>query len=160
MICRMVAGGRPSGCSPSAVGISGNSLASIPLMFDSDRPLRRWTLMVRTLSSISMRPACIELTQSVRRRAGRVTAPSSSIWLPSQQLTPTSRLVAASFRRSSSVLNRMLLSTGNVLREETARPTMDRPLARFSCMTDRRTATPPEVTINLRDSEGMTQLYN
>ena len=26
------------------------------------------------------------------------------------------------------------------LREETARPTMDRPLARFSCKTDRRTA--------------------
>ncbi len=43
------------------------------------------------------------------------------------------------------VLSRMLLKTGSVLRVETARPTMESPLARFSCRTDKRTAIPSRV---------------
>ena len=57
-------------------------------------------LIVRTTISMSILSGGIELTQSVSSRAGSVIAPSSSTCAPSQQLTPTSRLVAASFRRS------------------------------------------------------------
>ena len=143
MILRSVAAGSPSVFALSAVGISGNSLASIPLMFDSERLHLRCMLIWRTTISMSIRSGCIEFTQSVSSRAGRVIAPLSSTCAPSQQLTPTSRLVAASFRRLSSVLSRMLPRTGSVLREETARPTMDRPFEKFSWRTERRMMQPP-----------------
>ena len=64
--------------------------------------------------------------------AGTVVAPSSSTLAPIQQVMPISRLVAESFNRPWSVASRMLLSTGSVERVATARPTIDRPLARFS----------------------------
>jgi len=66
-------------------------------------------------------------------RAGTVVAPSSSTLAPIQQLIPTSRLVAESFSRPASVARSTLPSTGSVERGETARPTMLRPFARFSC---------------------------
>jgi hypothetical protein len=45
---------------------------------------------------------------------------------------PISKFVAASFNRPLSVAMRILPSTGSVERVATARPTTDKPLARFS----------------------------
>src|SRR6186997_233624 len=49
---------------------------------------------------------------------------------------PISRLVAVSLRPASSVRSRTLASTGRELRLLTARLTVDRPRARFSCITE------------------------
>jgi hypothetical protein len=48
----------------------------------------------------------------------------------------------------------MLLSTGNVLRDDTARPTMDNPLARFSCkQLTLTTASPGDFHVDRLDAE-------
>ena len=52
---------------------------------------------------------------------------------PIQQVMTISRLVAESLRRPLSTASRTLPSTGRVDRGLTARPTVLRPLARFSC---------------------------
>ena len=81
------------------------------------------------------------LTNSLNKRAGTVIAPSSSTLAPIQQLIPISRFVAARRNWLSFASNKILPNTGIVLREETARLTTDRPLARFSCRQLTRTGT-------------------
>ena len=76
------------------------------------------------------------LTTSVRRRAGTVMAPSTSILPGTQAEMPISRLVAVRRRPPSWVLRSTLDRTGNVARLLTARLTRDRPRARFSCIKD------------------------
>ena len=82
---------------------------------------------------MSMRSGGSELTNSVSRRAGTVVVPSSSTLAPIQVVMAMVRSVAASRSRDSSAASRMLLSTGSVLRLETARATVARPFCRFSC---------------------------
>ncbi len=116
----------------SAPGMRGKSVASMPRTLFSNRPHLRFSVCVRTTSSMSTRSAGSAPTRSTNVRAGTVVAPSSSTFAPIQQVMPISRLVAESFKRPWSVASRMLLSTGNVERVATARPTTDKPLARFS----------------------------
>jgi hypothetical protein len=68
--------------------------------------------------------------------AGTVVDPSSRIFAPIQQVIPNSRFVAERLRRPSSVAINTFPKTGRVLRGETARETMLKPWARFSCNTD------------------------
>ncbi len=118
--------------SPSAVGMMGNSAASMPRMLASYWAQRRCRVWVRTVNSMSMRSAGRLLTNSLNSLAGMVVDPSSSTLAPIQQLMPISRLVAARRSWPSLASSKMLPKTGNVLRDETARLTIDRPLARFS----------------------------
>jgi hypothetical protein len=64
-----------------------------------------------------------------------VVEPSCSIFAPIQQVMPSSRLVAESRSRPSSVAISTFESTGRVLRGETARETRLNPRARLSCKT-------------------------
>jgi hypothetical protein len=75
---------------------------------------------------------------SVKRRAGTVVDPSSSIMAGTHRLIPISRSVAERRRRPSSVASRILLVIGRVLRalEATPLPTMPRPRLNCSCCTD------------------------
>ena len=69
---------RVVGRSP-AVWIAGNSSASMPLMWVSKRPLRRWSDSPAVSSRSTLSPAGSELTRSVSSLAGTVVAPSVSI---------------------------------------------------------------------------------
>src|SRR3990172_2758876 len=113
-----------------------------------DAPQRTLSFWVRTFRCISTRSLGKVDTRSVNVRAGTVVEPSSSTFAPIQQLIPTSRLVAESRRRPSSVATRTFASTGSVLRGLTARETMFRPCAKFSCKTETfmDAATPPQIT--------------
>ena len=62
--------------------------------------------------------------------------PSSSILAPIQVVIPNSRLVADKRKRPSSDAIKTFAKTGNVLRGETARETIPKPWAIFSCNTD------------------------
>jgi hypothetical protein len=108
----------------------------MPLMFASRRCDVRLRVCVRVISSSLIGPAGSELTNSVRRRAGTVIAPSSCTSAPTQQWMPISRSVAESFSRDASVASRMFDRTGSVLRLATARLTMASPRARFSWRQD------------------------
>ena len=68
-------------------------------------------------------------------RAGTVVEPSCSMRAVIQHVMPSSRLVAESRKRPSSEATRMFDRTGSVDRGDTARETMPRPWARFSCKT-------------------------
>ena len=120
----------------SGTGMGGNSCASMHLISVFELPQRTFRLWVRTLSDISTRSLGRVLIRSVKVRAGTVVEPSSSILAPIQQVMPSSRLVADRRRRPSSVATRTFESTGRVLRGETARETMLRLCARFSCRTE------------------------
>ena len=102
-------------------------------MLASKRAHFRLRVCVRSDNSMSICPAGNEFTNSVRSRAGTVILPSSSTRAPIQQLMPISKLVAASRNRPPSDSSRMLARTGSVDLLATARPTVTRPLARFSC---------------------------
>ena len=114
-------------------GMIGNSSASRPLMFASYGPDFRCTVFVRTLRESSTLPGGSELTKSMKSFAGTVMAPSSSTFAGTQQLIPTSRLVAVSLRRPASVRRRTLPRIGRLPRVETPRPAIPNPWARFSC---------------------------
>ncbi len=116
-----------------AVATAGNSWASIPLIFDSKRAQRILSVWVASSSCISIRSGGKELTNSVNRRAGTVIAPVFSTLAPTQQLIPSSKLLADNFNCPLSVANKTFDSTGSVLRLATTRPTILKPLARFSC---------------------------
>ncbi len=73
-----------------------------------------------------------EVMNSLSNLAGTVVAPSSSIFAPTQHEIAISRLVAASFKRPSSVEMSTLEVIGRVERTAAARPTTLKPLARFS----------------------------
>ena len=124
-----------------AVWTVGKSSASMPLTWVAKRPQRRCSVSAPCNSSSTFSDAGSVPTRSVRSRAGMVVAPSVSIRPGIQHVMPISRLVAVSLRPASSVLRRTLLSTGSVLREETARETTDSPRARFSCITESFTLT-------------------
>ena len=66
---------RVVGRSPAA-WIAGNSSASMPLMWVSKRPLRRWSDSPAVSSRSTLSPAGSELTRSVSSLAGTVVAPS------------------------------------------------------------------------------------
>ncbi len=125
---------------PSMVGMMGKLAASMPFMLASKLAQRRLSVCVRVDNSMSMRSGGRLLTNSVSRRAGTVIEPSSSTLAPIQQVTPISRLVAASRSWLSRASSMMLASTGMVLRDDTARPTIASPFARFSCRQLTRTA--------------------
>src|SRR3970040_961582 len=91
------------------------------------RTLSDW---VRTVRDMSIWPEGKAPTMSAKVLAGTVVEPSSSNFAPIQQVIAISRLVAERRRRELSVAIRMLLRTGRVLREATARLTMLNPLAR------------------------------
>src|SRR3972149_2301956 len=128
---------------PSATGgTGGKSAASMPETEASLRAQLRFSCFARAGRDMSMRSLGREVTKSVRRRAGMVTAPSSSTWAPIQQVMAISRFVATSFRRPSSLARRTWEAWGSVLRLPTALPTTERPLARFSCRQDIFIASP------------------
>jgi len=131
-------------------GMIGNSSASIPLMFASYGPDRRCTVFVRTFSESSTLPGGSELTKSMNSLAGTVIAPSSSTFAGTQQLMPTSRLVAVRRRRPESVRSRTLPRMGRLPLVETPLPAIPSPCARFSCK--QMTFTRPSPLVPSRDS--------
>ena len=119
-----------------------------------EAPQRTFKVWVRTLSDISTCLSASVPTSSVKVRAGTVVEPSSWILAPIQQVMPSSRLVAERRKRPSSVATNTLASTGRVLRVDTARETMLRPWARFSCRTD------TFIVGTLRDLVAVNRVYN
>src|SRR5687767_271419 len=122
---------------------TGNSSASMPLMLDLLFP--QVSLSVRSFgdSTRSIRWFGRDATRSVRSFAGTVISPSSVTLPGTQQLIPISRLVAVSLSPEFSVLSSTLASTGRVARLLTARLTVPRPRARFSCITEMFMPTSP-----------------
>src|SRR5688572_17561172 len=133
-----------AGASPMAA-TTGNSSASMPLMLD--RLFPQVSLRVRSFcdSTRSIRWFGRDATRSVRSFAGTVISPSSVTLPGTQQLIPISRLVAVSLSPEFSVLSSTLASTGRVARLLTARLTVPRPRARFSCITEMFMPTSPAV---------------
>jgi hypothetical protein len=84
-----------------------------------------------------------DATKSVRSLAGTVISPSSVTLPGTQQLIPISRLVAVSLSPAFSVLRSTFARTGRVARLLTARLTVARPRARFSCITEMFMPTSP-----------------
>src|SRR6266571_394020 len=113
--------------------MDGNSSALTPRMFPSVRRHCILTTRLLGLSSILTGADGSELTNSCSRRAGTATRPSCSMSASIQQLMLNSRLVADSLSLGPSVASRTLLRIGIVLRVETARPTIAKPLLRLSC---------------------------
>ena len=133
MAVRRLTGSSFSGAPSLMAGMGGKSLASMPATLASLRAQTMRSWRPRGVSVISMGSLGSELTKSDRRRAGTVMAPSSSTLAPIQEVMAISRLVAASLSRPDSEAMRTWEVWGNVLRTATARPTIDRPLERFSC---------------------------
>src|SRR5206468_841452 len=86
-----------------------------------------WTVFVRTFSDNSTFPGGSEFTKSMKSLAGTVMAPSSSTFAGTQQLIPTSRLVAVRRKRPESVRRRTLPRIGKLPLVETPRPAIPNP---------------------------------
>src|SRR5205085_5940366 len=87
------------GSPPSALGISGNSEASKPLIFALLPSLLILILLESSGTVISTEDGDRLFTKSVSSFAGTVVVPSSSTWASTQQLMPISKFVADNFRR-------------------------------------------------------------
>jgi hypothetical protein len=103
------------------------------LMSLLNAPLRTLSVWVRTVRSMSTWSFGSVLTKSTKVRAGTVVDPSSLIFAPIQQVIPSSRLVAERRSWPFSAAKSTFPRTGSVLRGATARETMLRPRAKFSC---------------------------
>ena len=115
----------------STVGIGGNSSESVPFILASKRWQVRPTISGSVSVFMSIRSSGREFTKSVSSRAGIVTSPSSSTWAPIRVVIAISRFVADKTSILSSVEIFTFCSTGKLLREATALPTIERPRLRF-----------------------------
>ena len=86
------------------------------------------------MTSSSTRPISKLLIVSSNVRAGKVIDPVCSIWALTQVVIESSKSVAASLRRASSVSIKMFCVMGSVALEGTARRTTRNPRVRLSCM--------------------------
>ncbi len=116
---------------PAILGNSGNSAASIPVIF-AFRPEATSSNTPPLTESFTF-PAGKNPTYSCISLAGTTTPPSFSTFAPTFISTPVSMLVADSDNLPPSVLIKIIPNTGRLGLDTTNRDTADTPFSKFSC---------------------------